>query len=512
MKNNSSQSFLGILAGMVLGAVILLPFHYKLFASDKLPSNPPAIAVDSTPIVRDVKAGTSYAPIVKKAAPSVVNIYSSRTIHMKYSNPFENDPFFRQFFGDQTPFGDNRDRTRHEQSLGSGVIVSPDGYILTANHVVNGADEVKVALGDDDNKKFTAKIVGTDPQTDVAILKIEATGLPAVTLGDSDQLEVGDVVLAIGNPFGLGQTVTKGIISGLGRHYQDIGSPYQNFIQTDAAINPGNSGGALVDADGRLIGINTWIATSSGGSEGVGFAVPVNLARGVMNSLIAHGKVSRGYLGIHPEDVTPALAKAFGLAKASGALVGDVFTNTPAEKAGIRSGDVITEFNGKPVADANALTLMVSQSAPDTETTVKIFRKNAAKTLNVKLGELPGENAPSDNGKMSSNSPDTDALDGVTVQDLDSQARGQLEIPDNLKGALVINVDGDSNAAEAGLQKNDVILEINQQPVTSAEDAVKLAEKARGDQILLKVWRRVEDFASTAYISVDNTKRAKDGK
>jgi len=505
VMKNTSQSFFGILAGLMLGALILLPFHYNLFASD----NPaPSVVVDSTPIVRDVHAGTSYAPIVKKVAPSVVNIYSSRTVRMRpMPNPFQDDPLFRQFFGDQMP-SDNHEHTRREQSLGSGVIVTSDGYILTANHVVNGADEVKVALGDDDNKKFTAKIIGTDAQTDVAILKIDATGLPAITLGDSDQLEIGDVVLAIGNPFGVGQTVTSGIISALGRHGYGV-NRYENFIQTDAAINPGNSGGALVDANGRLIGINTWIATSSGGSEGVGFAVPINMARGVMTGLITHGKVSRGYLGVHPEDVTPALAKAFGLATTSGALVGDVFSNTPAEKAGIKAGDVITEFNGKPVMDANSLTLMVSECAPDTQATVKVFRKGAAKTFNVKLGELPGENPQNENGKISSNSPDTDALDGVTVEDLDPQTREQLQIPDNFKGALVINVDEDSNAADAGVQKNDVIVEIDQQPVTSAEDAVKFAEKAKGDQILLKVWRRVDDFASTSYISVDNTKRKK---
>lgn len=505
VMKKTSQSFLGILAGMVLGAVILLPFHFNLFASD----NPPAIAVDSTPIVRDVRSGTSFAPIVKKAAPSVVNIYSSRIIRLKsYPNPFGNDPFFQQFFGDQNPFGDSgRERTRREQDLGSGVIISSDGYILTANHVVNGADEVKVALGGDDNRRFDAKIVGTDPQTDVAVLKIDATGLPAVILGDSDQLEVGDVVLAIGNPFGLGQTVTKGIVSGLGRHYQDIGSPYQNFIQTDAAINPGNSGGALVDADGRLIGINTWIATSSGGSEGVGFAVPINLARNVMNSLIAHGKVSRGYLGVSIGDLSGGLAKAFHYDKSGGALVNDVFTNTPAEKAGIKSGDIITEFNGKSVEDANGLTLMVSECAPGTKTTVTIYRKGEAKTLGVELGELPGENAPSNNGQMSSNSTNTDALDGVTVQDLDSDARQQLQIPDDIKGALVINVDEDSNAGDAGLQKNDVIMEIDQQPVNDAEDAVHLAEKAKGDQILLKIWRREGNFAATSYLSVDNTKR-----
>jgi serine protease Do len=503
MVMKKSQSFLGILAGMALGAVILLPFHFNLFAS-----NPPSINVDSTPIMRTTEAVTSYAPIVKKAAPSVVNIYSTRVIRMKsYSNPFENDPFFQQFFGNQLPFGGGRERTRREQDLGSGVIISSDGYILTANHVVNGADEVKVALGGDDNRKFDAKIVGTDPQTDVAVLKIDATDLPAITLGDSDQLEVGDVVLAIGNPFAVGQTVTKGIVSALGRHYQDIDSPYQNFIQTDAAINPGNSGGALVDAEGRLVGINTWIATSSGGSEGIGFAVPINLARNVMDSLIKNGKVSRGYLGVSIGDLTGGLAKAFHYDKTGGALVGDVFTNTPAEKAGIKSGDIITEFDGKHVEDANGLTLMVSDCAPGTKATVTVFRKGETKKFDVKLGELPGENQQANNGEMSSNSTNTDALDGVTVQDLDSDARQQLQIPDDVKGALVVNVDEDSNAADAGLEKGDVITEIDQQPVTDAEDAVHLAEKAKGDQILLKIWRREGNFAGTSYLSVDNTKR-----
>ena len=263
--------FLSVIAGALL---LTAAFHFTLWGKDA----PPNITVSTTPVNRDAKLGTSFAPIVKKAAPSVVNIYSTRIIREQpMRNPFQDDPFFRQFFGDQIP-QDNQPRTRNELSLGSGVIVSPDGYILTANHVVSGADEIKVAIADNDKKEFTAKIVGTDPQTDVAVLKIEASGLPAITLGDSEQLEVGDVVLAIGNPFGVGQSVTMGIISGLGRHGYGVNGifGYENFIQTDAAINKGNSGGALVDAEGRLIGINTWIATGSGGSEGVGFAVPVN--------------------------------------------------------------------------------------------------------------------------------------------------------------------------------------------------------------------------------------------
>jgi len=412
------------------------------------------------------------------------------------------DPFFQQFLGDQIP------TTRKEQSLGSGVIVSSDGYILTANHVVRDADEVKVALGNSE-KQYAAKIIGTDPRTDVAILKIDAKDLSAITFGDSSQLQIGDIVLAIGNPLGVGQTVTHGIISALGRHYKELGNVYQDFIQTDAPINPGNSGGALVDAEGRLIGINTWIASSSGGSEGIGFAVPANLARRVMEGLISNGKVARGYLGLHPEDMSPTLAKSFGFPQEGGALVGGVFPNTPAAKAGIKDGDIITEFNGKPVADANGLTLMISECPPDSDATVKVFRKGEMKTFTVRLGELPDQIASHEKGPKNSNSSDTDALDGVTVDNLDRETREELNIPSDIKGAFVVNVNRDSNAADAGLQKGDVILEIDQQPVKSSEDAVNLAEKSKGDQILVKIWRSQGDFATTTYLSVDNTKRKK---
>ncbi len=259
---------------------------------------------------------------------------------------------------------------------------------MTANHVVSGADEIKVAIADDNKKEYIAKVIGTDPQTDVAVLKIDATGLPAITLADSDQLEIGDVVLAIGNPLGLGQSVTMGIISGLGRHYGVNGAHgYEDFIQTDAAINKGNSGGALVDAEGRLIGINTWIASLGGGNEGIGFAVPVNLARRSMERLISGGKITRGYLGvIYLQDITPDLAKQFNLADHNGALVGDVLPNTPAEKAGIKSGDVIVGFNGKDVADAHGLQLAVSQSEPGTPATVKLIRDGKEKNVTRRPG------------------------------------------------------------------------------------------------------------------------------
>jgi serine protease Do len=492
--------FFSALAGMLIA---IAAFHFTSWGKDAAPN----IAVETTPINRDAKLGTSYAPIVKKAAPSVVNIYSTRIVHQQLMrNPLLNDPIFRQFFGDQVP-NNERERTRKEQSLGSGVVISPDGYILTANHVVEGADEVKVAI-DDGKKEYTAKVIGTDPPTDVAILKIDAKNLPAITLADSDQLEVGDIVLAIGNPFGVGQTVTMGIVSALGRTVEGF-TGYQNFIQTDAAINPGNSGGALVDAEGRLIGINTAIISRSGGNQGIGFAVPINMARHVMQRLISGGKIMRGYLGIFPQDISQGLAEQFGLPDQNGALVGDVLPNSPAEKAGIKPGDVITEFDGKPINDANSLRLLASQATPDTKVIVKFLRDGRGKTVGVTLGELPAESVSNENDQNGDNSDNSkmDALDGVTVEDLDQQVRQELKAPENLQGAVVADVDENSNSAEAGLQKGDVIVEINRQPVTSADDAVKLCKQAKGDEILLKVWHRAGDTSGTRYLSVDNTKK-----
>jgi len=499
------RSLAGFFSALVVALAILAVFHLTSWGKDA----GPAIKVDSTALERNPQLGTSFAPVVKKAAPSVVNIYSTHIIHMRpYRNPFFNDPMFRQFFGDQFGPNNNREITRRQESLGSGVIVSPDGYILTANHVVEDADEIKVAIGDnEEDKEYTARVVGTDPPTDVAVLKIDAKNLPAITFGDSAQLEVGDVVLAIGNPFGLGQSVTMGIISGLGRHYGMNG--YENFIQTDAAINKGNSGGALVDAYGRLIGINTWIASNSGGSEGVGFAVPVNMARRVMQGLIGGGKVTRGYLGIVPEDITPGLAEGFNLPDQSGALVGDVETNTPAQRAGIMSGDVILEINGKKVNDANSLRLMVSEMEPGTSVSVKLFHNGQQKTVNVSLAKLPdavaGNDTPDKNSPLAN--PRTDALDGVTVADLDRQVRDQLHLPPGLQGVVVTDVDEDANAADADLRPNDIIMEINQQPVRDADNAVKLCTDAKGKWIVLKIWRRVGDLGGTRYLSVDNTKR-----
>jgi len=500
------SGFISVVAGSLL---VVGLFHLTLWGKDTLPK----ITVSATAVNRDARAGTSFAPIVKKAAPSVVTIYSSRTVREQpMGNPFRNNPMLRQFFGNQYPPDLDQPRTRKEQGLGSGVIVSPDGYILTANHVVSGADEIKVAIADDNKKEYIAKVVGTDPQTDVAVLKIDATGLPAITLADSDQLEIGDIILAIGNPLGLGQSVTMGIISGLGRHYGVNGAHgYEDFIQTDAAINKGNSGGALVDSEGRLIGINTWIASLGGGNEGLGFAVPINLARRSMERLISGGKITRGYLGvIYLQDITPDLAKQFNLSGDNGALVGDVLPNTPAEKAGIKSGDVIVGFNGKDVADAHGLQLAVSQSEPGAPATVKLIRDGKEKNVTVALAQLPSQMGASseDQAGSDSNNTKTDALDGVTVDNLDQDARQQLKIPDGVHGAIVSDVDQDSNSAEAGLQKGDVIVQINRQPVTDAESAINLCTKATGSRILLKIWRRNGDMGGTLYLSVDNTKKS----
>ncbi len=431
-------------------------------------------------------------------------------------NPFFNDPFFRRFFGDQSGGEDAQPREHKAQSLGSGVIISPDGYILTANHVVEGADSVKVALSTGE-KEFEAKIIGTDPPTDVAVLKIETKKtLAAIAIGDSDKLEVGDMVLAVGNPFAVGQTVTLGIISALSRGGLGI-TGYEDFIQTDAAINPGNSGGALVDADGRLVGINTAILSRTGGFQGVGFAVPINMARYVMDRLITTGKVTRGYLGVDIQPLTPELAKEFKLPdESSGILVGGVRPNSPAGKAGLEDGDVIVDFNGKKVTDPRSLQLAVAQTAPGTKVSVQVLReesgKMAQKTVSATLGELPSDAVAGNNRTQRQNqggSQTMDALDGVEVAELDAAARRQFDIPRTLRGALVANVDPNSAAAEAGLQQGDVIVEINRQPVRSADDAVNLSEKAKGDRVLLRVWSRAGGGGTggTHYLLVESSKR-----
>lgn len=477
-------------------------------------ANPaPQVKIDTNALPNELKA-TSFAPVIKKVAPSVVNIYTSKTLRERQGmHPLFNDPMFRRFFGDQ--FGQpGQPRERREQSLGSGVIVTTDGYILTASHVVEGADEVKVALASG-GQEYEAKVIGTDPPTDIAVLKIQAdNGFPAVTMASDATLEVGDVVLAIGNPFGVGQTVTVGIVSAMERGGFGI-TGYENFIQTDAAINPGNSGGALVDAGGRLVGINTAIISRSGGFMGVGFAVPATMAHSVMVQLIQTGKVSRGFLGINIQPLTRELARGFGLPEdTSGILVSGITPNGAAGKAGMREGDVITEVNGRKVTDPRSLQLAVAQIAPGTKTSVKVLRgergrKPAEKTLTVTLGTLPTNAFSARGGEPEEErGADVDGLDGVEVTDIDQRMRQQFDLPSNVRGALVVNVDPNSNSARAGLRPGDVIQSIDRQPVRSADEAVALSEKAKDDTILVQVWTRLPGGpGGTRYVSVPNRKQ-----
>jgi serine protease Do len=457
------------------------------------------LVVDNRPLANDVKISTSFAPIVKKVVPSVVKVAVSipgKETEVGLPDGFPDNPLFRQFFGNQFGGGHQKFMTPPQNGVGSGVIVTKDGYILTNNHVVDGAKELKVTL--DDGREFKAKVIGRDPKSDVAVIKIEAKDLPAITFADSSLSEVGDVVLAIGNPFNVGQTVTMGIISATGRGGVGI-EQYEDFIQTDAAINPGNSGGALVDAEGRLIGINTAIYSRSGGNQGIGFAIPTDLAKGVMVSLIENGKVSRGYLGVGIQDVTPLLAKEFNLKNDQGALVSEVLPGGPADKAGLKTGDVIVEVNHHKVADRRHLQLEVAEITPGTRVPLEFLRDGSAKTVEVKVKELPGEEQLA--GRDSENSGDTDTLQGVRVSDLDSQARQQYDIPEEVKGALVLKVVPNSASEAAGLKMGDVITEINHHEVAGANDAVRLTEHVKDKVTLLHIWRK----EGSRYLVVDES-------
>jgi len=322
----------------------------------------------------------SYREAAQRAMPSVVNIFTSKGAKPS-RNPFMEDPFLRKFFGERQ--GEQEDK---QYSLGSGVIVSPEGYILTNNHVVEAADEIEIALAD--GRKAAAKLVGTDPETDLAVIKISLKDLPAITLAQVDQTRVGDVVLAIGNPFGVGQTVTMGIVSALGRNHLGINT-FENFIQTDAAINPGNSGGALVDTNGNLLGINTAIYSRTGGSLGIGFAIPVTTVKTVMEAIIKTGQVVRGWIGVEPQDITPELAESFGLDRKSGTIIAGVLRNGPADRAGMRPGDILVEVNGHQVEDTTDMLNVIAQLVPGKKASMKVLRKNAEASLDITVGTRP---------------------------------------------------------------------------------------------------------------------------
>jgi len=451
-----------------------------------------------TPTLRlaDPSEGPSrntFAPVVKKALPAVVNISSSKVVKTPtgMSGQMPDDEMFRRFFGDQSPFGGEgrggrgnrapRQQSQKQHSLGSGVIVSPEGYILTNNHVVDGANDVKVSLGD--KREFTARIVGADPKSDIALIKIDADHLSSITIGDSSKVQIGDQVLAIGNPFGVGQTVTMGIVSAMERGGLGI-EDYEDFIQTDAPINPGNSGGALVNDRGELIGINTAILSHSEGNNGIGFAVPANLARQVMTELVKNGKVTRAYMGIMLQDLTPAMAKAFGTSNTHGALVGDVTTGSPAERAGLQKGDIIREVDGKPVDSGNQLRNRIAMQGVGSMVNLKVDRNGAMRNFSVKLDEYPAKEERASNDRNFEGRSKQD----IQVEQLTPEVARELHLSPRTKGVVVTDVNPDSKAAESGLRRGDVIQEVNRRPVASEQDFAAAMGRS-GDNALLLVNR-----------------------
>ncbi len=493
----SGQHFSRKWMGAALG--LALAFGVGGYAAARAKDGVSATHVRASLKLADPSEGPSkmgFAPVVKEVLPNVVNISSSKVVktarnQMQLPEGMEQDPFFQQFFGQQfggpggNGRGNDQPRQQREQSLGSGVIVSPEGYVLTNNHVVDGATDVKVTLSD--KREFKAQIVGTDPKTDIAVLKLTGDKFNAITLGDSTKLQVGDYALAIGDPFGVGETVTMGIVSAKGRGNLGI-EDYEDFIQTDAPINPGNSGGALVNDRGELVGINTAILShGSGGNEGIGFAIPINLARNVMGQILDHGKVTRGYLGVVIQPITPAMSKALNMNKLEGALVSDVSAKGPAKDAGVQRGDVILGINGNTVNDSNELRNTISMMQPGQTVKLTVSRNGSTQDIEVKLGELPlsKDEAASDTEKGGSK----ESLKGITVETLDSDTAQQLQLPESTKGVVVTGVDPSSPAADSGLRKGDVIQEVNHAPVKNAAEFEAAMSKSEKTGTLLLVNR-----------------------
>lgn len=475
-KNKFLSVSFFVLIGLIIGLLLSsnLEIQLETNAQTKEISRESAVFLDNL--------GGALSEISESVKPAVVNISTEKTIKVK-DTPFDHffeDPFFRRFFKDGNgsgPFGGPREYK--SKALGSGVIVSSDGYILTNNHVVKDADEIKVLLHD--KKEYKGEVIGNDPKTDLAVIKISADNLPVLRLGDSDKLKVGSLVIAVGNPYGLSHTVTMGIVSAVGRANVGI-ADYEDFIQTDAAINPGNSGGALVNTRGNLVGINTAIFSTSGGYQGIGFAIPSNMAKNVMDSLIKHGKVVRGWLGVTIQDLTPELAGHFDIKATQGVLISDVVDGSPAEKAGIKRSDLIVEYYSKEVKDTFGLRNMVAETPPGSTVGIKVIRDGKEKVLKVVIAELPE--------KITAAAPSSSSvLEGVFVHELTPPIREELDIPDKVRGVIVTKVDMNSPAL-GKLSPNDVIQEINKQSIKNLKDFGEAISEARGDKdLLLLVYR-----------------------
>jgi serine protease Do len=470
-----------IIAATAPLAVLALAIVVPVFALQK--SNPaPLWSEHQVAPAAPAPPPSPWVQLARELKPAVVNVSTKRVEEGRRrlegsgdeQGPF--NQFFRQFFGDQP--------RRTVRSLGSGFIVNADGYVVTNNHVVDGATEIKVTLAD--GRELAAKVLGRDPKTDLALLKIDATGLPLIALGDSTQLQVGEPVMAIGNPFGLEQTVTTGIVSATGRVIGE--GPYDDFIQTDASINPGNSGGPLINSKGQAVGINTALVSQSGGSVGIGFAIPINLAKPVLTQLATAGRVERGYLGVAVQRITPDLAKSFKLEGPQGALVASVAAGSPAMNAGVKRGDVIVEYDGHRIARSDALPRVVGETPVGKDVALVVVRDGKPVTLSVKVARL------AETPERVVAESDTTAPLGLTVQTLTPALARQFGLHESV-GVLVRGVEGASPAADAGVQPGDVIAEIDRQPVKSVDDLERAIDKRRpGSSTLLLVHRNGGDL------------------
>jgi len=468
------------------GGVALLLLALMTACKARGGSNP---ALNFAP-VPDVAPQNSYADVVSKAAPAVITIRADRRVRNPQQFPFLDDPFFRGLFGNR---GQQPPQERLQQALGSGVVVSADGYILTNHHVVDGAENIKIDMND--GQTFEAKLIGSDPPSDLALLKINASGLTFMTPGDSDKVRVGDVALAIGNPLGIGQTVTMGIISAKGRSTAGPGAgSFEDFLQTDAPINHGNSGGALINTIGELVGINSQIVPGeSGGNIGIGFAIPSNMAKSVMDQLVKNGKVRRGQLGVSVTRVTSDLAAGLGMSEAKGVIVNSVQPGSAAERAGLRQGDVITAINDSPVSDTNAFRNKVASNGPGAEVTLTVLRDNKEQKIRATLGEFNEQTARSENEDQGGGSNPRSGGGGklgISVEPLTPEIAQELQLKAGTTGVVVDSVDPAGPAVEAGIQRGDVIQEVNRQPVKSAEDLRAAIEKNGAKPALLLLNRR----------------------
>ncbi|MCG3111572.1 MAG: DegQ family serine endoprotease [Candidatus Manganitrophus sp. SB1] len=477
-----------LLFGLILGS--LLTSHLDFFSLGQAVE----IHREGAPLQVAVPPDDLFIDIAKRVTPAVVNISTTRVVKGREDDDPFNDPFFRRFFGDRPFDRQGPPRQRRSQGLGSGVIVDPSGIIITNNHVVENADEVEVLLGD--KREFKGKVIGSDPKSDLAIVKIDAEDLPTVPWGDSKQLQVGEYVLAIGNPFGLNQTVTMGIVSAVGRANVGI-ADYEDFIQTDAAINPGNSGGALVNRRGELVGINTAIFSRTGGYMGIGFAVPSEMAKSIKESLVRTGKVTRGWLGVSIQEVTPQLAKEFGLKESKGALVSDVLPDSPAEAAGIQRGDILLAIDGKEVESTAQLRKWVAGTAVGKKIRLTLFRDKKEKEIELSPGEQPQEVAQAGGEGAEA---ETSALKGAQVRNLTPEAAREMNLPKGLEGVVISRVEAGSLAEEAGLRAGDVILEVNRTAVRNTREYEKALSGLKKEQSALLLVHR---GGNTLFLTLD---------